>query len=116
MGTAVIALVSVVVNWLINGLKDLLNKNWNGVVTRISAYAVSLGTVAVYAHQTIPILNSISLSALNGGAQAMLALGLAASGGTIADLFRTLNSSDGTVQAKLLDFVSAKTSTSQKAA
>lgn len=102
METAIIALVSVVVNWVINGVKDITNQNWNGVATRVTAYVVSLGSVAMYAHQTIPILNSINLSALNGGAQAALALGMAASGGTISDILRTFNKSDGTVQPTLL--------------
>lgn len=100
--TAIIALVSVVVNWLINGLKDITNYNWNGVITRAVAYAVSLGSVVLYAHQSIPILNFINLHTLNGGAQAALALGMAASGGTISDVLRTFNRSDGTVQPTLL--------------
>lgn len=100
--TAIIALVSVVVNWLINGAKDITNQNWNGLITRVVAWVVAFGAVSLYAHQTMPILNQVNLSTLNGGAQAALALGMAASGGTISDVLRTFNRSDGTVQPTLV--------------
>lgn len=101
MEATVLAAISVVINWWLNLMKDVTNKNWNGVLTRVVALVVAIITVMTAAHQSIPILGSINLQSLNGGAQLGLALFGAASAGTVTDVLRTFNRADVNVQPKL---------------
>ena len=102
MDAAIVVLVSLVVNWFINGVKDATNKNWNGLISRITALAAAVIAVSGYAHQTVPMLDTIQLTTLNFGAQIALAVGVAASGGTIVDILRTFNRSDESTQPTLV--------------
>lgn len=106
MDTPIVALVAIVVHWFTESVKDVKNKNVNGIATRLIAIGLAWSTVVVAAHQvwagTVHVLGSTSLSNLNGVGQLILAVGLAAGGGTLQDVLRTLNTSDPSVSSKLL--------------
>lgn len=98
--------LALVVYWSVGFLKDVTNRNWNGVLTRVTALAGAFAAVVLYCHTRwavgFHIDSTTTLAGLNWGEQLLVALTFAAGGGTLSDTLRTLNRADGTVAYTLI--------------
>lgn len=98
--------LALVVYWSVGFLKDVTNKNWNGVITRLVALVGAFGAVVLYCHTRwasgFHIDSSTTLAGLGWAEQVLVALTFAAGGGTVSDTLRTLNRSDGSVAYTLI--------------
>lgn len=100
--------LGILIYWLTDLEKDVTNKNWNGIFTKLSTVIIAFIAVVVYAHSSIELGGDAGktghdlISALSWGDQLLLCVLFAATAGTGSDVLRTFNSSDGNVKAKLL--------------
>lgn len=91
------------INWLVDGLKDVTNKNWNGLITKVTAYVGAFAVISLYAHSTLDLGKSLAfVSRLPWQGLALASLAVAASGGTLADYLRARNPADTNVKDKLV--------------
>lgn len=99
----IIAVLGVTGKWATDFVKDITNKNLNGILTRMVAVAIAWGLIALSSHQSIPVLvNTLDLTKLSGFDLFLLSFPVAATAGTGNDILRTFNHADTNVQAKLI--------------
>lgn len=97
--------IGFVVYWLIGALKDVTNRNVNGLLTR--AIALAAGAAAVWAYGQTDWAEGVKiggqiLSDLNAVEIVLAGLSLASLAGTGSDALRAFNRSDESVAPKLL--------------
>jgi len=102
---AVLAPLAIIVHWLTDATKDVTNRNWNGLLTKGLAVAISVGVVVIAAHSSLD-LGGGSLSVLAGlgwADELLIGLLIAATGGTVIENgLKAINRSDPSVSAKLI--------------
>ncbi len=101
---AVLVPLAFIIYWIVGLLKDATNRNLNGVVTRVIAFVGAFIVIVLYAHSSIDLGGSAraAFDSLGTADQILLALAVAAGGGTLSDGFRTFNRHDTNVAPTLV--------------
>jgi len=103
IGTLLAAMIplGILIYWITDTVKDVTNKNWNGLITRVVAVGAAFLAVVAYAHSSIDLGGDVGktghdlISQLSWVDQLLLSVVFAATAGTGNDILRTFNSSDG---------------------
>lgn len=104
LSTLVAALVPLafMVYWVTDAVKDLTNRDWTGLKTKLAAYLGAWVVVSLYAHSRLNLGGTVAaFAALPWQATALIALAIAAGGGSFADYLRARNNADPSVKSKL---------------
>lgn len=105
LSTLVAALVPLafMIYWVTDAVKDVTNRDVNGIVTKVAAYVGAWVVVSLYAHSQVDLGGSAAaLAALPWQGTALIALAIAAGGGSFSDYLRARNAADTSVKSKLL--------------
>lgn len=109
----VLAPLAIVLHWFVDLGKDVTNRNANGVLTKLFAFAGGFLLVFLAAHSSIDFGNGV-LPRLSWTDELLLGLLVAATGGTVIENgLKAINRADTSTTAKL---VPAKASTLDDAA
>lgn len=98
--------IALFANKIIEFLKYLRTQNWNGALTLICLFIAGFATISLAAHSaatqdwTVPG-TTIPLDMLDWGSLALLGMLLTATGSTVYDFKKSLDSSDSAAQPKL---------------
>lgn len=110
IGTLLAAMIplGILIYWFTDTVKDVTNRNWNGLLTRAVAVGGSFLAIVLYAHSSINLGGDAGktghdlISQLAWVDQLLLSLVFAATAGTGNDVLRTFNRNDGGVKETLI--------------
>jgi hypothetical protein len=110
IGTLLAAMIplGILIYWFTDLVKDVTNRNWNGLLTRAVAVGASFLAIVFYAHSSINLGGDLGetghdlISQLGWVDQLLLSLVFAATAGTGNDVLRTFNHNDYTVKESII--------------
>ena len=92
-----------VIYWVVDGLKDITNRNWGSLTTKVAAFVGGFAVISLYAHSQLDVGGSLQyISRVPWQGLALAALVIASSGGALSDALRAFNHSDPNVKPPLV--------------